>query len=83
MDYITTGIMNETKYILSLNHKSDFSVIKLLINKGDKIKTIQLKREDTMNNNFKAVKDSLRELVLIYQNEYGEEYDLDRGFRLI
>ena len=29
MDYITRGIINEIKYLISLNSKSDFTVIKL------------------------------------------------------
>ena len=73
MRYITHGIINETKYIISLNPKSDFSVIKLLINRGDEIKTIKINIEDIIENNFKELYIHLVHYVEEYIHEYTKE----------
>ena len=88
MKYITQGIINETKYIISLNPKSDFSVIKLLITRGDKIKTIKINIEDIINNNFNELYIHLVHYVEEYIHEYSHEveeahYDVEYGFRLM
>ena len=88
MKYITQGIINETKYIISLNPKSDFSVIKLLITRGDEIKTIKINIEDIINNNFNELYIHLVHYVEEYIHEYTKEveeahYDVEHGFRLM
>ena len=83
MDYITTGIINETKYILWLNTKYDYNVIKLLMTKGNDIKTIKLNRDDILKKNFRDLQDESSRIVLIYLYEYAKKYDIERGFRLI
>ena len=71
MKYIAQGIINETKYIISLNPKSDFSIIKLLIIRGDEIKTIKLNKEDIIKDNFNELYNNLVFNIVEFINDYN------------
>ena len=51
MNYVTNGIINEIKYLISLNPKYDFTVIKLLLHRGNEIKSIKINKEDILKIN--------------------------------